>query len=128
MEYNNILRESWASYVGWELTHAYYKSFGWQKRPEENISGCAAQGWEKGGRDSSPLFADLKDDYNQRYGPDRKVYPNSPNDYIYIDPLLINELGKVGNWSNFKTQLKKHLVDRGYSSRDFDQFIVFYDR
>ncbi len=71
MEYNNILRESWASYVGWELCNAYYVSRGLPLPHQENdITKNACQDWKKTGEDYvySPLFVDLRDTYNQRGG------------------------------------------------------------
>ncbi len=122
MEYNNILRESWAAYVGWEVGKSYYKSLGWRE-PTGPYSSSSRyeriaqdkQGWHSKGDDYTPLFIDLIDRHNQ-YG----VYndANYPQDYISIEDeieegdfyVLINRLGKdAKTLDDFKRMLTAYF-------------------
>lgn len=90
---DDILLESWASYVSWHIGEEYYKSIGWVKlSPDSDITGNARQGWRWDDKNYSdlysysPLFVDLIDDYNQRniIGGHGGYYTYYPNDGIVM--------------------------------------------
>ena len=126
---NNILRESWAEYVGWELTEAYYAKQNRARPSYSTISGCNNQLWkktdkrEKDNGTYSPLFTDLSDNYNQR--DDGVEYPN---DMISDVPYsFIHELSRAGNWDNFKEELQRGVGLGYFTQAQHDEFIADYD-
>ena len=65
---DTIIRESYASYVGWYLGESYYLDKGYIKSSNaEQINLNGRQYWTKNSthHNYSPLFVDLLDDFNQ---------------------------------------------------------------
>lgn len=66
---HKLIRESYASYVGWYLGESYYSTLGWTKSSlTQDITGQSRQLWCKTDDSTayySPFFVDLVDDFNQ---------------------------------------------------------------
>ncbi len=120
MKYNNTLRESWASYVGWELSRHYYTSLRWVEPSPSDItysdfSGEARQGWKRTDRkgvkkdcgEYSPLFVDLRDDHNQRHHPWENAYSIYLDDDVSgISYTTINKIAaEANNLDDFRSIL-----------------------
>ena len=62
----DLLKESFASYIGWSVGEQYYTSKGYALSYGEHLNWQHRQEWTpNSGNIYSPLFVDLTDDYNQ---------------------------------------------------------------
>lgn len=117
----NLLKESWASYVGWYLGELYYTYLGWVKPADDssNITGQARQNWVPVFSDYySPLFVDLRDSYEQEGSGD--VIEN-------VSFSVINDIGaKASDWSTCRALIRSHL-GANYSNAVLDAFFAPYN-
>ncbi|MDR2913052.1 MAG: hypothetical protein LBV38_07200 [Alistipes sp.] len=130
---HNFIKESYASFFGWYLGEAYYRSIGWIKPSEDsNITGQTRQGWTKdtnyyNGRTNtgwySPLFVDLVDNYNQRengaYWPKDAIKNMSPQAISYAACYS-------STWAECKIKLQSY-IGTYYDSAEFEDLIEDFD-
>ena len=116
---HKLIKESWASYVGWYLGEAYYKSLGWiEAYVNENITGQSRQGWNYIYSSwYSPLFIDLRDDHNQNGTDGIKDVPCSTITAI---------LKKSTDWPTCRAAIQSELGN-SYSSTVLNSFFIPYD-
>ncbi len=99
-----IVKESFASYVGWVISEDYYTSKGYIKpSPGFSINDQFRQSWTNGCalHNYSPLFIDLVDSYNQGLADSSKPYDELDSlSYLTVDalPLLNYTVNDVFNY------------------------------
>lgn len=122
----SLLRESFASYVGFYLGELYYTSIHNYNKPyvDFNITNQGHQKWAKTySREYSPLFVDLIDDFDQSvngegFNVDRiKNFPHS---------IIRTIAAECETWGQMKTKLQQY-IGKYYTSSDFDSFVAPYD-
>lgn len=118
---HKLLKESWASYAGWHMGEMYYSV---QRLGSVtlgvDITGQARQDWYTATKllpHYSPLFIDLRDNYNQfeyLYGPNTALYPL---DTIQNVPYSVkNRLAtEGGTWDLVKSILREYLPQNYYT-------------
>lgn len=127
---HKLVRESYASYVGWLLGTKYYTERGYYLptggtdiTANENRSWTKNTTIENGGH-YSPLFVDLVDDYNQN--------PNKTNIYNYdaihgVPNLVITKVAKEATtWASCKNILRS-FVGQYYTSEELEEYFEPYD-
>lgn len=117
---HNLICESWASYVGWYLGELYYKSLGWVKSSRgEDITLQARQGWNYLTSSwYSPLFVDLRDDYNQ----------NGRDAIKEVSFTVINDILRSStDWRTCRAAILSKLSG-SYSTAVLNDFFVPYDK
>lgn len=124
-----LLAESGASFVGWFLGEAYYKSLRWSpSSAAQDITGQARQSWTKYDTKYSPLFVDLSDNYNQRTN-----YLSVPTDDLYGLPLALiwSALIESKNWTQCRQILQSYVnifhPGSSYTSPELNAYIADYD-
>lgn len=125
---HSLIKESYASYVGWYLGERYYSTLGWVKSSvTQDITGQARQSWWKTDGSTayySPLFVDLVDDFNQgtywssSYNSDQiKNFPHS---------IIRTMSAECTTWSDVKTKLQQY-VGVYYTTAEYNSFVAPYD-
>lgn len=124
---HDLIKESFASYVGWLLGNKVYTEKGYTGNLEV-IGNQSRQTWNKNRSVDengwySPLFVDLVDDYNQ--GSSNSALPidrikNFPNSII----MTIAE--EDYNWSKVKSRLNSY-VGTYYTGVDLNTYLSNYD-
>ncbi len=89
-----LIKESYASYVGWMVGEDYYLSKGFVK-PYDGylINRQGRQFWYSNSSNYSPLFVDLIDSYNQGYYD--SIYPF--DQLSSVPPLIVDTMVKQDN-------------------------------
>ena len=122
---NNLIRESYAEYVGNYLCDRYYTLLGWSNpNSHTNYTGCAAQFWTKTGDNVySPLFVDLFDNYNQ--SSISSIYNNdSINGFSHGIVRQISANCKT--WSDVKNVLDDY-VGVYYTQGQYNEYVAPYE-
>lgn len=125
---HKLLRESFASYVGWHIGEMYYATEGYVKPSNSfNLTGQGRQDWwkiDKVNIHYTPLFVDLVDDFNQyqayggSYNPDPiKNFPHS---------IIIGIARECTIWNSVKAKLNKY-VGVYYTSAELNSYMAPYD-
>ena len=132
--YNDIpklLKESWASYAGWYMGELYYSVQRLLPIPfEDDITRQARQSWHPAMANPyyyySPLFVDLRDNYNQCERLNNSRYAN---DAIKNVPYsLINKLARESSWTGVKKVLREHISSGYYTETQLNDFLVQWDK
>ena len=132
--YNDIpklLKESWASYAGWYMGELYYSVQRLLPIPfEDDITRQARQSWHPAMANPyyyySPLFVDLRDNYNQCERLNNSRYAN---DAIKNVPYsLINKLARSSFWTGVKKLLRDHFSSWYYTETQLNEFLVQWDK
>lgn len=125
---HNLIKESYASYVGWYLGERYYSTLGWvNSSVTQNITGQARQYWLKTDGSTayySPLFVDLIDDFNQG-----TYWGNSYNsDPIknFSHSIIRTISAECSDWSSIKSKLQQH-IGVYYTTAEYNNFVSPYD-
>lgn len=121
---HTMIKESFASYVGFYLGEKYYISHGFVK-PSVNyyITRQGRQNWQKTDNQYTPLFVDLIDDYNQG---------NASNSYPYdritnVPHSLMREIAQEDyDWNECRSRLVRN-IGRYYTETEFNAFISDFD-
>ena len=124
---HSIIKESFASYVSWIISHYYYTFVGGVDNsilPWDYYFGQSRQSWDKTNPSYySPMFVDLYDDNNQCLS-----NPSYNYDSIsYLPHFIIKSLAtNNSNWGQIKTQLQNY-IGLLISQTDYNQYIYPYD-
>ena len=135
---HKLLRESWGTYAGWQMGESYYSAMKLGAVPfGSDITGQARQDWQyfmaKPYCYYSPLFVDLRDDYNQfnyLYGENTGLYPH---DVIKNVPYsILKEIAtNAEDWVTVKKILRTYIsqgyyteAQLGYLLADWDEFFA----
>lgn len=124
---HKFLRESYAEYVGWYIGEHYYANLGYTPSPDFDLTGCNAQDWEKTDDRTayySPLFVDLRDDYNQGF-----TSGSTYNDDIIkgVPNFIIKDvIANSTDWNSAKAKLREN-AGTFYSLTDINNFFIPYD-
>ena len=96
---------------------------------EDNITEQARQSWyalTTSLPHYSPLYVDLRDDYNQCERLNNSRYPN---DAIKNVPYsLINKLARESSWAGVKQVLREHISSGYYTETQLNDFLVQWDK
>ena len=123
-----IVRESFASYIGWLIGGKYYNYLGHYFTDEYNPTGQGRQNWTQYTSGAlgrySPLFIDLYDSFNQN----PSYSYDAPNDEISGTPSLaiIQAIYQAGSWTGLRSILNSY-INVYYSQTDFTNFIYSFD-
>ncbi len=119
---NDLLCESFASFMGWYYGELYYTSKGYVKpNPWSHINWQHRQSWTGATpRFYSPIFVDLKDSFNQNSYNPSYLY-DSINDRITLQ--MVKMLGACLTFSDFMSDLGA-LVN--FSDTELSYFNVYY--
>lgn len=129
VDIDKLLRESYASYVGWYLTKTRYSYLGYTESPSlYDFTGQSRQSWRKTGSSTnyySPLFVDLVDTLNQ----------SSLNSYCNNDQISISSsvhyyirqmAAQCKTWGDIKSTLSS-FVGLYYTQSEYNSFIAPYN-
>ena len=119
-----LIHESYASFIGYHLSRKYYVSKGYSLSGSNYIffNGQHRQNWSYGLYNTSPLFVDLTDDFNEHayvsYGVD---------DTISGVPILsIDQLGKLSiDLSDFVSNISP-LVGVYFTQAQLNSMLSYY--
>lgn len=129
---DRLLRESYASYVGWYLAKTMYASWGYTESPPSDFSAQSRQDWVETNYSSSsilkyysPLFVDLVDNFNQH-----DIDTSYNNDSIVISAnvhLRIREMAaQCKTWDDIKAYLDDYIGIH-YTQSQFNSFCAYYN-
>ncbi|MBO7604454.1 MAG: hypothetical protein J6S97_08595 [Bacteroidales bacterium] len=129
-----LLRESFAEYVSWVLSNNYYVSQTGASAPHSEWNSFlnnSNQLWTPDlGGTHSPLFIDLRDNFNQyiEYGSASANITDYNYDSIHDMPYSIIKSLIVQNktWAQVKTQLQSY-IGTYFTQNDYDQYIPPYN-
>lgn len=132
---NTLIKESFASYVGWHVGENYYSSLGYIKESSgEDITGNNQQSWTPdtwfdfgNGNDLkfySPLFVDLIDTHNQGEG----KYSGYLIETVSKLPhsIIKSIAAESTSWSSIKAKLQQY-IGVCYTQDQFDEYCLPYD-
>lgn len=126
---DTIVRESYASFLGWCLCESYYLEKGFIKPYNTyQISYQAWQNWTPATSGSyhyySPFFVDLVDDYNQWSA----IYPLRVKDYISGVPISVVEgmIQECNTLSQCRSYLEEY-VGTYYTQNDLNLMYSYYE-
>lgn len=125
---HSIIKESFASYISWRISHYYYTAVGGVDNGNtfswDYYFGQDQQYWKKTKTSNySPMFVDLYDNYNQGESDSSYNYdtissvPNS---------IIISLATNNSNWGQIKNQLQNY-IGLYFSQSDYNQYISPYD-
>lgn len=129
---HNLIKESFACYVGWYLTNKLYAALGYVDNSEEGdynpISFNHRQFWKKTDTEAqearySPIFVDLSDKYNQNL---RGAVYNVDNIWGVPHPVIVEVAVNSNNWNELKKALIGY-IGVYYSQEEYEEFVVPYD-
>jgi hypothetical protein len=132
---SNMIRESWASYVGWSVGEAYYASIGYVKPANDysTITGNHQQLWDANDKkdNDTPIFVDLVDNYNQRTQNTSSTSDDAlylPNDILSLPieqahPYIMHVADNIAGVDGLKRYFKSSLP---YSAGDIAIFLGAY--
>ncbi len=124
---HKLIRESYASYVGWYLTKRRYSLLGFSESSEiENFTGQSRQWWKKTSTSFySPMFVDLVDTYNQ------STYNSTyNNDSVSIDSSVHIKIRTIVSQYRTWPEIRQYLwnfVATYYSLSVFYDYVAPYD-
>ncbi len=129
-----FLSEAFSGYIGWYLTHEYYKLQGRTAAPGEDLTdngmyGNARQEWDKySSNNYTPLFVDLTDNYNQC----AVSYPDRPNDNITNVPASViwSTITTINSWTQCRSKLQGYSgtgTGKHYTTAQFAEWIDAFD-
>lgn len=109
---HQLIRESFASYIGWYIGERFYINAGYSKRlGSEDITGQARQHWTQYSNSStkyySPLFVDMVDNYNQYYDDER--CNNDPIQDVPYTTIIRRISNECTTWSSVKKVLQEYV-------------------
>ena len=115
---DNLLRESFASYVGWNVGDEYYTSKGYVLLPGSYLNWQNRQEWvPHTGDNYSPIFVDLTDDYNQ---------PNLTDTITGVPASVINLMGvQYTTVSQCKTHMS-YYVGTYLTTSELNLYFSYY--
>jgi hypothetical protein len=137
----DLLKESWASYVGWYLGELYYSKLGYTEPMingliydhtndyYQGLTGQARQYWERTHTEEqngnySPLLIDLIDDFNQA------VHGSGTLNYDAVSNIPRAVIYKIANeartWEDCRNILDNY-IGTYYTSSEFAEFVYPYD-
>ena len=126
---HQTLRESFACYVSWYLSSAYYTEacYGFYNPTWDEIFGQNFQNWKLNwvsyAIDYTPLFIDLSDTYNQG-----ETNPACIKDYVSGTPhwYIVSIAVDKQSWVDLRASLKTY-IELCYSTSVFNDFVALYD-
>lgn len=124
---HKLIRESYASYVGWYLTKRRYNLLGYTASSEtENFTGQFRQWWKKTSSSFySPMFVDIVDTYNQSTY--NSIYNNDPISIGTLVHTRIREIvSQCRTWSQVRQSLL-YYVGSCYTQSEFNDYAAPYD-
>lgn len=131
-EVHQLIKESFASYVGWHVGENYYSSLGYIKESSSyDLTNQNRQYWypiRKHEYDNlkfyTPLFVDLIDTYNQGEGKysDQLIETVSKFPHSIIRSIAI----ECTSWSSIRAKLQQY-VGVYYTQDQFDEYCMPYD-
>lgn len=126
---HDLIKESFASYVGWHVGENYYSSLGYVKPSSgSELTGQDRQSWNPdkyttNSKFYTPLFVDLIDTYNQGTTDSKNLDETiSKLPHSIIRSIAI----ECTSWSSMRAKLQQY-VGVYYTKDQFDEYCMPYD-
>ena len=104
----NLIKESFASFVGWYMVEGYYSKYGYVKpHPSIDITGNSRQFWTMTSSSFyTPLFVDLMDDYDQSLVSNTYVMDQVRG----VPPFVIESaVRQAADWNSCRNILRSYI-------------------